>query len=140
MRPRPLGHALDGEGRLARRLQRLDTRRRRLGTTAAAAAGGEGGAGGGTAKAAVDAKKIFNDAACGGCHTLADAGTSGAIGPDLDKVLKGKDAAFIKNSIEDPSAEIAKGFQDIMPKNYGDTLSPEELDALVEYLGKVAGK
>ena len=54
------------------------------------------------------------------------------IGPDLDKVLKGKDAAFIKTSIADPSAEIAPGFQDgIMPKSYGDTLKPEELDALV---------
>jgi hypothetical protein len=27
-----------------------------------------------------------------------------------------------------------------MPKNYGDTLSAEELDALVKYLGDVAGK
>ena len=48
--------------------------------------------------------------ACGSCHTLADAGTTGTIGPDLDKVLKGKDAAFIKQSIEDPNAEIAKGY------------------------------
>ena len=33
------------------------------------------------------------------------------------------------------------GFQaGIMPKNYADTLSPEELDALVKYLGEVAGK
>ena len=28
-------------------------------------------------------KKLFIQA-CGGCHTLADAGTSGSIGPDLD--------------------------------------------------------
>ena len=55
-------------------------------------------------------------------------------------VLKGKDADFIRESIVNPSAEIAKGFQDIMPKDYGDTLSKDELDALVEYLGKVAGK
>jgi hypothetical protein len=27
-----------------------------------------------------------------------------------------------------------------MPENYGDTLSPEELKALVKYLGEVAGK
>ena len=30
-------------------------------------------------------------------------------GPNLDKVLKGKDAAFIKQSIVDPDAEIAEG-------------------------------
>jgi cytochrome c2 len=84
--------------------------------------------------------QVFANNGCGGCHTLADAGTSSQTGPVLDDVLKGKDAAFIKESIENPSAEIAKGFQDIMPKTYGDSLSAEELDALVEYLGKVAGK
>jgi cytochrome c oxidase subunit 2 len=81
------------------------------------------------------------DSGCGSCHTLADAGTNGTIGPDLGKVLKGKDAAFIKTSITDPGAEVAPGFQDgIMPKSYGSSLKPEELDALVQYLGKVAGK
>jgi cytochrome c oxidase subunit 2 len=99
-----------------------------------------------TAGGAVDAKKIFTDGngaatACGSCHTLADAGTSGQTGPDLDKVLKGKDAAFIEKSITAPDAEIAAGFQaGIMPKNYADTLSSQELKALVKYLGEVAGK
>jgi cytochrome c oxidase subunit II len=102
---------------------------------AKAAAGGE-----------ADGKTLFTDGngtatACGTCHTLADAGTQSETGPDLDKVLKGKDAAFIEESITAPDDEIAPGFQaGIMPKNYGDTLSPEELDALVKYLGEVAGK
>ena len=61
-------------------------------------------------------------------HTLADAGAKGTVGPDLDKVLKGKDAAFIQKSIEDPGAFVEKGFQDgIMPTNYGDTLQPEQI-------------
>ena len=88
----------------------------------------------------VDGKAVFAANGCGGCHTLADAGTNGQVGPVLDKVLKGKDAAFIKTSIQDPSAEIAAGFQDIMPKTYAKSLSPAELDALVKYLGSVAGK
>lgn len=112
---------------------------------APAGAGGSKPAGGGAAPE-VDAKKIFAEGngtgtACGACHTLADAGTSSDTGPALDKALKGKDADFIRTSIVKPDAEIAAGFQSaIMPKNYGDTLSPEELDALVTYLGKVAGK
>ena len=62
-------------------------------------------------------------------------------GPDLDKVLKGKDAAFIKQSILHPDAEIAPGFQPgIMPPNYGDTLSAEQVDALVKYLSEVTNK
>ncbi len=100
----------------------------------------------GTKAPEIDAKTIFAEGngtsiACGACHTLADAGTSSQTGPELDKVLKGKDADFIKTSITDPEAEIAEGFQGgIMPKNYADTLSPEELDALVKYLGEVAAK
>jgi cytochrome c oxidase subunit II len=99
-----------------------------------------------TAGGEVDAKQLFTDGngtatACGGCHKLADAGTSATTGPDLDKVLAGKDTAFIEEGIVEPDKEIAPGFQaGIMPKNYGDTLSEEELDALVKYLGGVAGK
>jgi cytochrome c oxidase subunit 2 len=96
---------------------------------------------------AADGKTLFTEgnggaaSACGACHTLADAGTTATTGPDLGKVLKGKDAAFIEKSITTPDDEIAAGFQaGIMPKNYGDTLSPEELKALVKYLGEVAGK
>jgi cytochrome c oxidase subunit 2 len=104
--------------------------------------------GGGAQTATIDAKKLFTDGnpdtsatACGTCHTLADAGTTATTGPDLDKVLKGKDAAFIKQSILKPSAVIAPGYQDgIMPPNFGDTLSAEQVDALVQYLSKVTNK
>ena len=40
----------------------------------------------------------------------------------------------------DPSAEVAAGFSDgLMPKTYGDSLQPAELDALVKYLAEVTG-
>jgi cytochrome c oxidase subunit II len=94
----------------------------------------EGGAGGG----APDGKAVFTDSGCGGCHALADAGTSGGTGPDLNESLAGKDDAYIEQSIVEPSAEIAEGFSDgIMPPNFGDTLQPAELDALVGYLAEV---
>ena len=95
------------------------------------------GAGGG----APDGKTLFTENNCGACHALADAGTTGGTGPDLDDVLADKDAAFIKESITDPGAEIAPGFSDgIMPTNFGQTLDPAELDALVKYLDDVSGK
>lgn len=103
-------------------------------------------AAGGGAGAEVDGKTLFTDGngtatACSACHTLADAGTSSETGPDLDEALAGKDAAYIEEAIVAPDKEITPGFQaGIMPKNYGDTLSAEELDALVKYLGDVAGK
>jgi cytochrome c oxidase subunit II len=131
---RQTAHVLS-KGAFGRWVQRMTTRQ-------------TGGGGGGTAGAAPDGKQLFTagDAdtgatACGSCHTLADAGTTATTGPDLDKGLKGKDPAFIKQSILQPSAEITKGYQDgIMPNNFGDTLSPEQVDALVQYLAKVTNK
>jgi cytochrome c oxidase subunit 2 len=96
--------------------------------------------------APVDAKKLFTDGngtatACGACHTLADAGTTATTGPELDKVVPDLSAEEIKESIVKPDAKVAQGFQaGIMPKDYGDTLSAEEVDALVKYLGEAAGK
>jgi mono/diheme cytochrome c family protein len=83
-------------------------------------------------------KEIFMTTAqppCGSCHTLAEANASGTVGPDLDQVLKGKDAAFIHESIVDPDAEIASGFSaGIMPAVYGDQLDDQQLADLVAFL------
>ena len=93
-----------------------------------------------------DGKTLFTDGngtatACGACHTLGDAGTTSETGPNLDETLADKDAAYIEEGIVAPDKTIADGFQaGVMPKNYGDTLSDEELEALVKYLGEVAGK
>lgn len=57
------------------------------GTDTAAASGGDAAAG----------KAVFT-ANCGGCHTLSDAGTSGAVGPNLDTV--GDDEAAVKTQVE----------------------------------------
>jgi cytochrome c oxidase subunit II len=103
-----------------------------------------GGGGGGQAGGAADAKALFTNGKdstgatpCGACHTLSEAGTNGTTGPNLDQVLKGKDEAFIKESIEKPDAEIARGFsKGIMPPNYASTLSGGEIDALVKFLSE----
>jgi cytochrome c oxidase subunit II len=77
---------------------------------------------------------------CGTCHALADAGTTAEVGPNLDEALPGKSADFILESIVNPSAEIAPGFTDIMPKDFEQKLSKQQLDSLVEYLLDTAGK
>jgi cytochrome c oxidase subunit 2 len=97
---------------------------------------------GGTPAPTTDAKTLFAQAAqpvaCGSCHTLADAGTNGTTGPNLDQALKGKDAAFIKQSIEQPDAQIANGYSaGIMPGSYAQSLKPAQVDALVKYLAEV---
>jgi cytochrome c oxidase subunit 2 len=107
---------------------------------ASAGAGGGGGGGGGQE---TDGKTLFTDsaqpAACGSCHTLSAAGTTGTTGPDFDKVLPDLSEQEIRSSIEDPDAKITAGFQPgIMPR-YGESLSKEQIDALVKYLTEVKG-
>jgi cytochrome c oxidase subunit 2 len=103
----------------------------------AAPAGGGAAGGGAAGTLAAEGKQIFDEQGCSGCHTLEAAGATGTIGPDLDEELRGESPGFIRDSIVDPDAELAQGFnRGIMPDNFGDALSPEELDTLVEYLSQ----
>ena len=81
---------------------------------------------------------IFTTAGCGGCHAFKPAGTDAQVGPSLDAVKPegGKDPeAFIRESIVDPNAVVADGYQpDVMPNTFGKSLTDEQLDALVQYL------
>ena len=77
---------------------------------------------------------------CGGCHTLAQAGTTGNVGPNLDEALKGMSANQISQSISDPNAVITPGYQpNVMPQNFGQTLTPPQLQQLVAYLQQATG-
>ena len=79
------------------------------------------------AATAASGKDIFTSS-CGGCHTLADAGTSGATGPNLDDAAP--DAATVK--------AIVRGGGGGMP-SFGDELSNAEIDAVAAYVSSVAG-
>jgi mono/diheme cytochrome c family protein len=77
---------------------------------------------------------------CGGCHTLAQAGTTGTTGPNLDDALKGQGAPMISQDITDPNAVITPGYQpNVMPQNFGQTLTPDQLNQLVAYLQTATG-
>lgn len=92
-------------------------------------------------------KEVYASAGCGACHVLADAGTTGTIGPNLDETLiAGAEKAgaelepFTLESIIEPDALVAEGFQaGIMPQNYGDQLSDQELADLTAYLVQATG-
>jgi cytochrome c oxidase subunit 2 len=100
----------------------------------AASAGGGGGGGGGAQAGAPDAEQLFTSEGCSGCHTLAAAGATAKVGPNLGK-LGDVDAKFIRTSILDPNADVTKGYKpNIMPQDFSKKLSKEELDALVKYL------
>jgi mono/diheme cytochrome c family protein len=107
-------------------------------TTGPAETGQTGGGGGGGEGDPAAGKEIFTTVAqptCASCHTLADAGASGTVGPNLDEALAGQDAAAIEQSIVDPNAQVAEGFAEgIMPQDYGEKLDDKQLADLVAYL------
>lgn len=109
-------------------------------------AGGQQGQGGGAAGTVERGSELFAQAGCGGCHALAKAGTDAQIGPALDDLAAAAQRAgrplaeFVRQAIVEPDADIAPGYQPgVMPQTFGETLSPESLDALVAYLSGEEG-
>jgi mono/diheme cytochrome c family protein len=78
---------------------------------------------------ATDGKTIFTSAGCGSCHTLADAGTSGTIGPNLDES---------QPSVELAVDRITNG-RGAMPA-FRDQLNEEQIRAVAEYVNESAGQ
>ena len=83
--------------------------------------------------------QVFADNGCGACHTLQAAGSSGTVGPNLDETIPGQSAKMVEESIVDPAAEIVSGFGNVMPDTYEATISPEDLELLVEFLMNCSG-
>jgi cytochrome c oxidase subunit 2 len=86
---------------------------------------------------------VFKNNGCGACHTLTAAGASAKVGPDLDKLpalaqqAKQPLEPFIRDSIVKPNAYIQPGYpRNVMPQTFGQALSKQQLDALVQYLIK----
>jgi mono/diheme cytochrome c family protein len=78
-------------------------------------------------------KALFTEAGCVACHTFKAANATGKTGPDLDKNLQGKDDAYIRQSIVQPDAEVAEGFQPgIMPPFSGSSKQVADLVAFLK--------
>jgi mono/diheme cytochrome c family protein len=74
-------------------------------------------------------RQVFLGAsACGNCHTLADAGTSGTIGPNLDESQP--DAALVVDRVTNGAG--------LMPA-FRDSLSEEDIANVAAYVSTVAG-
>ena len=109
--------------------------KRRKAAAGGGGGGGAGGGGGGGQTAGPNGEELFTSAGCVGCHTLKAAGATAKVGPEPRQARRTRSAAFIRQSIVDPNAKVTKGYQHgIMPQNFGEQLSKEELDALVKYL------
>ena len=101
------------------------------GSSGAGGASGESGASGaGGAKGdATAGKQVFMSAGCVSCHTLADAGAKGTVGPNLDDAKP--DDALVVDRVTN-----GKG---VMPPFKGQ-LSAQQIQDVAAYVSSVAGK
>ena len=74
-------------------------------------------------------KTVFESAGCASCHTLADAGATGTVGPNLDDAKP--DAALVTKRVT-----TGKG---AMPP-FKDQLSAAQIADVAAYVSSVAGK
>ena len=88
-------------------------------TGGAETGGAETGGGGDVAQG----KELFASSGCGSCHTLADAGTTGTTGPNLDDLKPSMDAAV---------EQITNGGGGMPP--FGSQLSEAEINAIAAYI------
>lgn len=77
----------------------------------------------------VAGKQVFvGSSACGTCHTLADAGTSGTVGPNLDDA---------KPSFDLVVERVTNGSGAMPP--FKDTLSEQQIQDVAAYVSTAAG-
>jgi mono/diheme cytochrome c family protein len=105
-----------------------------------------------TTSAITAGKATFTSAGCAGCHTLAAAGATGTVGPNLDvrlrtdcatpasKHIRGATLAeCIHTAITDPYKYLPSGYAaGIMPNSFAKTLTPTQLHELVSFLESAA--
>ncbi|MCL4297903.1 MAG: c-type cytochrome [Anaerolineae bacterium] len=82
-------------------------------------------------------KNLFTGMGCVGCHAID--GQGGTVGPELTNVIsKGED--YVHQSIVQPNAVIAEGFQpNLMPQNFSQRMSEENISDIIAYLASVSG-
>jgi cytochrome c551/c552 len=89
-------------------------------------------------------KAVFTSAGCTTCHTFTPAGSTGTVGPNLDKLAAYAKQAnlplaqFIEEAITKPPAPyVPPGYPtNVMPTSFGTSLSTTQLANLVAFLDK----
>jgi mono/diheme cytochrome c family protein len=100
-----------------------------------ATAGAPAATAAGPATASMDPLEIMRGNACLGCHVFNGEGIE--LGPSFDGIGARVDADYIRESILDPAAGAAGGFENmtgLMPPIFGNQLTAGQLEAVVQFL------
>jgi cytochrome c oxidase subunit 2 len=96
--------------------------------------------------AAVRGEIIASRTGCLACHTVDGTpgsgptwkGVAGTSRPLISGETVIADDAYLTNSIVDPGSQVVQGFDNIMPPDYGESLTDQEVSDLVEYIKSLA--
>lgn len=82
-------------------------------------------------------ENLFQAMGCIGCHIVE--GEGGGVGPELTNIYAEKGEDYVRQSILIPNVVIAEGYpENVMPQNFGERLSDENLNDLIAYLASVS--
>jgi cytochrome c551/c552 len=94
---------------------------------------------------AEEGHQISQQIGCLGCHSVD--GTS-LVGPTYqglfntertfeDGTTATADEAYLRNSILNPGDQIVQGYPNVMPANYGQQLTDDQIDAIIAFIESV---
>jgi mono/diheme cytochrome c family protein len=93
-----------------------------------------------TSNADAGAGKNLFEQKCGSCHALADAGTKGAVGPDLDAAfLRSREDGLGESSFREVTRGQIEYALPPMPRREDLDLSDKQADSIAAYVASVAG-
>jgi mono/diheme cytochrome c family protein len=85
-------------------------------------------------------RQVYRQQGCGQCHQID--GSGGRLGPDLSHIASVAATRrpgmgpedYIRESLDSPGAYVVPGFNDVMPRGLGRSLSDFDVESLVRYL------
>ncbi len=100
------------------------------------------------AVAGATAEEYILNSGCGSCHRIGNLGEAHKVGPDLTQIgstagerIEGMSAAdYLRQAIIDPNAHITPDcpntacLANIMPRDYGTRLTPDQVEKIINYL------
>lgn len=98
-------------------------------------------------EAAARGEDVATSTGCLACHTTDGTigvgstwkGLAGSSRPLDTGVTVEADDEYLTTSIIDPGAEVVAGFDNVMPPDYGEQLTDQEVSDLVEYIKSLSG-
>lgn len=97
-------------------------------------------------EAAARGEAVMASVGCTLCHTVDGSqgsaptfkGLAGASRPLESGEFVTADDSYLTNSIIDPGSQIVQGYSNLMPPDFGETLTPDQINDVIAYIKSLA--